>query len=660
MSPKPRKLESFYAYLTHKIPLTWEKQLLTLSICLFILTIVSEVAMARAGGGGGFGRGGGGGFRGGSGNGDGGLFMLIYLALRYPYIGLPLVAFFIVFAYLGSQQTRSAYVGRTIRKAYDAQDQNTLNQATQALSARDPSFSPDSFAERMKQVFIKIQDAWSAQNMSSVRHLVSDGVFERFTLQFEIQKASLIRNQMDNLNIIGAQVVDIKSDEFFDAVHLRITASAKDYYIRTDKNKKISDGEIDEVFTEYWSFLRRPGAKALSEKGGLVEGFCPNCGTPLEINDTCVCPACQALINSGEYDWVLSEITQASEWGVRAQRMIPGFSELKQKDPAFNIQHIEDRVSVMFYRFMAARFFADSNYIRKLSDNTFLDEHQGKFTPLEDGTHAFYADTSVGAVELVEIELADESEDYDEARVKVRWSGHKTAAKVPSFMPPQYEESHIFTNEYILARRKDVASSTKNTLTSAHCPGCGAPETKSDSPTCEYCGLPLNDGSHNWTLRDIRAFSGYPQLEAPFEYARAASHIIDPAKMTLSDFDSESLMACAAGVMLADGEIDAKEQKLLSQMAQARGISQQKLDMIIKGIKSEGLHIPNPNTPQAAKEFLRSMVRMCLADGKVTKDERNLIKQLVPKMNYTDLDIDMMIKEERRNLYLQAKSSLKA
>ena len=59
-------------------------------------------------------------------------------------------------------------------------------------------------------------------------------------------------------------------------------------------------------FSEYWTFIRRRGAK----ESGHGDKNCPNCGAPLKINMAGVCEYCQGKVTSGEFDWVLSKIEQ--------------------------------------------------------------------------------------------------------------------------------------------------------------------------------------------------------------------------------------------------------------------------------------------------------------------------------------------------------------
>ena len=79
-----------------------------------------------------------------------------------------------------------------------------------------------------------------------------------------------------------------------------------------------------------------------------MEGHCPNCGAPIDINQNANCQHCKAFLRSGEYDWVLCEITQECEWQATKTTNLPGIQQTVERDPDFNTQELEDRTSVMF------------------------------------------------------------------------------------------------------------------------------------------------------------------------------------------------------------------------------------------------------------------------------------------------------------------------
>ena len=633
----------------------WWRRALTVTAFAVCCTPVS--LWARAGGGGSFGSGGGGGGGGGGGDGIGVLiYVLIRLVFTHPIIGIPLLIVVVIVMAKSGKSGYSGHVSRTIRRGTSLRADSAMAGGLQQLQQRDPAFSPDAFTQRCATAFPKIQTAWAQQDMKPVRHFVSDGIYERFSLQIEMQRSSQLRNAVSDVQVQSARLVGVHSDAFFDSADVLITASAVDYVEDTKSGKRVHGSSATESFTEVWSFLRRPGARTLSQPG-LLEGFCPNCGTPLQLADAVRCTSCQAWINSGEYDWVLAEITQTSEWRPRQSHPIPGVAEMASRDPSFNPQHLEDKGSVIFWHLRAAEFFARDAYIRKVALADYLDTKAAQFRPDEDGRHTFYADAAVGGVELTAVEPASGDDAYDRAHVHIRWSGHRETLPVPSLIRPALEKSRFHTNDLVLVRHKDARTSEKNLLSSAHCPGCGAPQTQSVSAECAYCGMPQNDGSSGWALE--RVDTAFALRPAAVTAAQAKSTDGEPPVL-LSAADNERLVECAAAVMLADGAIDPREQEALAKMAQRRGISSERLAMLVSNVQQHGevKAVENGQGPQN-REFLRALIVMCLADGNVSRSERALIKGLVQHMQYGDVDIDMMITEERAQLYKESKQLIR-
>lgn len=632
---------------------------------LVALIMFPVVVLARAGGGGGFSSGGGfsgGGFSGGgSGGGDGGgaiIELIIWLIFLHPQIGIPLAIVAAVFFVYSSRQGRSAYVSHVIRGGYTAQDQRLRDSGIAKIKQRDPGFDVESFLERVEAGFPQVQAAWSDQDMTPVRPLVSDGIYERFQLQLEMQKQAYLRNVMQDVQIVKSNIAGVESDDFFDTLHVRVTASAVDYTEDTRNGKLVEGSRTPEPFTEIWSYLRRPGAKTL-EKPGLVEGFCPNCGTALELSDSTRCPSCRALINSGEYDWVLTEITQVDVWKTPASSGIPGIDALLKKDPAFNVQHVEDRASVIFWRLMAAEFFASERYLKKLALAEFLSANAAEFRPLPNGKHKFMADAAIGSADITEIELCDADDGFDRVHVHIRWSGHEEECRVPSLMKPEYDKSHYRSQDFVLVRKSTVRTSTENTLSSVHCPGCGAPQTIDTNGACEYCGLLQNDGSTDWVLQEIKPFFGVSAAASDAGTPQVGSVPLISTRLTKDE--SEQLLRCAIAVMLADGVIDPKEQKALKKMAERRDIPESRLAELVSDVQSSG-SVDVPELMENAKnhELLVALVRMCLADGNVSSSEREVIKSLVEHGGYSDVDVDLMINQERARLYAESKALLKS
>ncbi|MBU8901189.1 MAG: TIM44-like domain-containing protein, partial [Victivallales bacterium] len=541
-----------------------------------------------------------------------------------------------------------------IRRGLMRQKPGAMDNAKQQLLGRDPDFSIESLCGRVNDAFLLIQDAWSNMNMLKARAFISDGIFERFSLQLKMYKSSKIKNTMSDIRVLNSEIVSIRSNRFFDSIDVKITASAIDRFINTDNDKCIQGSSSPESFIEYWTLLRRPGAKTKTDPG-LLENCCPNCGNPLELLDKTECPSCKAVVNSGEYDWVLTEITQESEYAVKPSRAIPGLTEISQADPAFNVSHIEDRASVIFFRQIAAQYFGDAKYLVKLASGEYLHTNRDDFKALPNGEHRFFADVAVGCVELIEV-ISQESANNDFLRVLIRWSGHKVTSQVPGFLAPDFDASRLYHHEIILERNKGVKSSDKNILSSVHCPNCGAPEVNSNKAYCEYCQTPLNDGSRDWILHDIRVFAGFPAISEK-EESIYVNNVELPSGVTIPEPDAELLISGAVAMMLVDGEIDPAERALLTEFAEARNLSPARLELIIKSVSDGTMEPELPTDPPVCVAYIDAMATMCLADGKVSPKEAELLYTLGTKMGFDKTQVRNFIKQLREDLLQKLKSS---
>lgn len=299
-------------------------------MALALVLMSPLLAFARAGGGGHFSGGGGGGFSGGGGSfgggsygGGGGLGGVGWLLPLFFFGGGGggLIFFlFILFALWGAYRRMSG-LGNPVQAsnwgpAYSpmAQMRSTLSDDMATLQAKDPNFNQQMFLDRAQAAFFALQKAWMDRNLEPARVYMSDGIYHRWKNQIDAMTTAHKKNILDNLVIGGVQIVKAQSDPNFDSITVRIDASAADYEVdENNANKVIFGSQKDQPFTEYWTFTRSGAARTKAGEAAEVTR-CPNCGAPLSINESGVCSYCKATVTSGQFGWVLDNITQASEW----------------------------------------------------------------------------------------------------------------------------------------------------------------------------------------------------------------------------------------------------------------------------------------------------------------------------------------------------------
>ena len=653
--------------------LLWAGALLA---AVVLLLVFAEDAFARAGGGhsysggGGARRGGGGGRTcggGGSGGGDGALlyllFQLIRLAIAYPYVGVPalVVVGFLAYRVYGTGAT--AYQSSVIRRGTSYVNSSRRDMNLRALMADDPGFYQALFIQRATDAFVKIQSAWAQQNLASVRAFVSDGIHERFSLQFEEQRYFGYRNQVQNVRVARVEIAAVEFDEVFQELALRITASADDYNVSLADGRQVGQRHSSQ-FTEIWSYVRRRGAQTKAGAAGLIEGNCPNCGSAIEMNQSANCQYCGAVLRSGEHDWVLVEITQECEWDGRPAGIRPGVLELRKRDPGFNVQSLEDMASVMFWRRCAAERIGRADPLRKVATEAYCGKFMAEWRQRAQDlwTRGFFAVCGVGSVDVRGI-VSDG--DFDRALVEVRWSGKRFVADGASAARPTGQEL-VARSLLVLRRNAGAQTNVTQAVSSAHCPSCGAPESNSAASSCEFCGTALADG-RRWVLEDVLSLhdgAARAWLERLHRPALPAAGSQAPGAFAVAGgwmepADRVGLLAWMISMVLADGEIDERERAMLTSVAKQRKIGQERLDSMVKAAMAGQLQVPQPADRDEAREWIGAMAAMALADGKLARQELALLQEAGRRIGLATYDLNQILKQKKAELYATARSALR-
>ena len=191
------------------------------------------------------------------------------------------------------------------------------------LAARDPNFTMQKFEEKVKEVFLELQTAWSDLDWERTRSLQTKSLYQQNLFWVERYRRRRWVNRLDDPTLLKVFPVKIEKDAFYDTITVRITAMGKDYTL--NENKEVISGSktVGVEFREYWTFVRRAGYCATDAKDeALADDFqggesaakeaqhCPNCGAPVPDAAAQECPYCGSVIESTEFDWTLAFIDQ--------------------------------------------------------------------------------------------------------------------------------------------------------------------------------------------------------------------------------------------------------------------------------------------------------------------------------------------------------------
>ncbi|MCK4777353.1 MAG: transporter, partial [Actinomycetia bacterium] len=270
--------------------------ILSLIIPVILILILSSALFARVGGAGGGG--------GGGGSGDGIAGLVIYLLMRIPFPYNIIIAAIVIAVYYYSQ--KKAKEQSILNKLPDGASQKKVK-GFQEFLVQNPDFNEEEFKGKVKKAFIELQEAWTKMDISKIRKYISDGVYQRLNTQFEMMKLLEQKNTISDIKIKNIYIARSYTDGLFDIIDVGIHAQMNDIF-ESAKYPSLNDYTGNEEFIEFWSFIKKRNSNS---KDLYNSDNCPSCGAVLspEMGEVSKCKYCGSVTNTGEYDWILSEIT---------------------------------------------------------------------------------------------------------------------------------------------------------------------------------------------------------------------------------------------------------------------------------------------------------------------------------------------------------------
>jgi uncharacterized Zn finger protein (UPF0148 family) len=578
------------------------------------LMLVSSAAQAVAGGGGG----------GGSSSGGGDFGDLIFQLIFWIIFDLPFPFNVIVIAviagaiWLGNKNARASSGLNRIPSLAAAPKNFVL---PDEFLKRNPGFDPALLLAKANTAFLAIQQAWTAQNMAPVRRWISDGVWQRFNTQFAMMHLLAQTNVVANVQIKKAFIDAIEEDGAFDIVHIGIQFAAEDDFVSAKFPQLDRRGTVEML--EYWSFLRKAGA---AEHDLYHTNNCPSCGAalPQDMGEIARCASCGAVSTLGEYDWVLSEITQADDY-VNQDAKLAKSGKLTERirtafggDGDFSVQLIEDKAANAYMQILAAQVTAHPENMRRFVADALFERLSQDL-----GQQAAFVFNRLylNSVTLIDYYREDER---DNMVVAVK----RTAQRVDIADGTLHllDQGLYTRNEIVVLSRDTSAGVAKGSLYAHACPACGGPVNDTLDIKCGYCGAVLNSTRHEWIVMQLMATEEY-QAHAD-EHRSALTTGVAPDKLDPLFVARDYVLNNALMMIGIDGVITAEETAFAEAIASKMGYQPAKLAGLFDLAKNRKLALRLPEDRSTAVKVLKLMEKAALADGNISPPEQALLDEV--------------------------------
>ncbi len=287
--------------------------LMAIIMTVLLISVLAVPALADAGsfsGNSGYGGSFGGSSSGGSFGGSGlwTLFALGSAGHSGGFITIIIIAF-IVFNVLKSFRRR----GRTVTFGNAQSNDYSQPMPIETFRKIDPSFLVYPMKEKISNLYVRMQNAWQAKEFEEMRPFMTDALFNQFKLQLDELVRSGCTNHVERIAVLEVNLRGWKTDETNDALIAQLQTRIIDYISNDTTGEVVSGSKTTEKFMTYeWTLIRSKGMTTPETAGegseNTVTIHCPSCGAPVEINQSAKCPYCDSIINSADYDWVISEI----------------------------------------------------------------------------------------------------------------------------------------------------------------------------------------------------------------------------------------------------------------------------------------------------------------------------------------------------------------
>ncbi len=581
----------------------------------YTLIFISFDAIARAGGGGNGGH---------SGGGDGGgaliaVYYLIRLVFLLPFpfniivIG---VIIYLVYLYYKNNQQKSTL------NTLSSIDRNVYNEAsTEPLLSSLSDFNQSVFYEKVDTAFYKIQDAWQQKNLKPIRQFISDGVYQRFEAQFLMMNQLEQSNRVTDVELHERLIVSVENDGNFYILHVRVSASNTDYF-ESKKFSELNSGGYEE-YTEYWTFVKKVSAKSNHNDIFNTEN-CPNCGDSIQnkLGEVSKCPSCGTQINNGDYDWVLSEITQPEEFASNFSQLSTRnkfYQRLQSKghaSPEFSPQYIEDKASNAYLQLKIAQALSDPKRVNRFCSNAFTQQSKALF-----GKPYLYNRLFTKDVSLINL-----YEDANSVFAALSISCAQQKVAIENNQLQLINSSPVEVHEYLVLSRAKQFATNKYSAMAHNCSGCGAPVEDSLQLTCNYCGASLNDNSKDWIVEQLLSENEYNQFKQQFNESLNSNRQeqkLEDSNWDVRDFALNNMMVVA----MADGVIQDEERGFLIDTAKDMGYNSKKITELFDQIKTSGLALKMPSEPKKREKVLKLMNKIANADGDFNTKEKAVLEE---------------------------------
>ena len=246
-----------------------------------------------------------------SSSGDGDLGFLIGLLLGSHGGRFTLIILVILFLIY-----RNKFKGHMPQRPMNAPNYNNAmnisadrsRQVAAQIAGVDPLFSEEKFVSFTKELFVKLQNAWTARDWEPMRLFETPELFEQHKKQIDGYIETNRINVMDRIAVNYSYLYNYRQESDKEVLEVALKSTMKDYIIDANTKELLEGSKTEDRHTIYKLTFERKKGVVTEAQEDVKTTNCPNCGAPTKITSAGKCEYCGSVIMIGDHGWVLSNL----------------------------------------------------------------------------------------------------------------------------------------------------------------------------------------------------------------------------------------------------------------------------------------------------------------------------------------------------------------
>ena len=163
-----------------------------------------------------------------------------------------------------------------------------------------PGFDDKKFLQDGYQMFLDVEDAWMNFNLDKVHNIITDEMFNMYESQLSSMEIKGEQNIMNGFVLRDCAISNCTDQNDNVEVTAKYIIEFYDYIIEKESGKVLRGSKTNKLRMYYdFTFIMKNTDEKIDK--------CPNCGAPVEVNASGVCPYCNSKIVGENTSWVMSK-----------------------------------------------------------------------------------------------------------------------------------------------------------------------------------------------------------------------------------------------------------------------------------------------------------------------------------------------------------------